>query len=183
VVLQAAEARGWHVADGSTQEIDGLNLLPFADPRVSTVGGFGTDDLLRDPDVDVEQFVEDALETTCEELPDFVLVHDHRLGRGIAESGCVEQAVLDGRSYTLVGPQVVSTADGDVSIQYTGGSAGGHVDTRPDPGPVKNTATFTIVTFTPQSEETTYAVVSVEPDGSVTVSPERPITEPVDPSP
>ncbi len=183
VVLRAAEARGWHVADGEVQDIDGLTLLPFADPRVSTVGGFGTDDLLRDPEVDVEQFTEDAVETTCEELPDFVLLHDHRLGRNIAESGCVEQAVLDGRSYTLMGPQIVQTAAGDESIQYTGGSAGGHVSTRPDPGPVKNTATFTIVTFDPESDETSYAVVSVQPDGSVTVSPERPLTEPLDPAP
>jgi hypothetical protein len=182
VVIQAAEARGWHVADGEVDEIDGMTVLPFADPRVSTVGGFGTEDLLRDPDVDVEQFVEDAVEGACEESPDFVLLHDHRLGRRIAESGCVEQAVLDGRSYTPLGPQIVRTADGDESIQYTGGSAGGHVDTRPDPGPIKNTATFTVITFDPVSDETSYAVVSVEPDGSVTVSPEGPLTEPLDPA-
>jgi hypothetical protein len=179
VVLRAAEARDWHVADGEVQEIEGLTLLPFADPRVSTVGGFGTDDLLRDPDLDVDQFVDEAIESTCEERPDFVLLHDHRLGRRIAESGCVEHAVLDGRSFTLLGPQVIPTSAGDTTIQYTGGSSGGHVDTRPDPGPVRSTATFTIFAFDPESDETSYAVVAVEPDGSVTVLPERPITEPL----
>ena len=43
-------ARDWHVADGEATEIDGLRLLPLADPRISTVGSFGAGSVLRDPE-------------------------------------------------------------------------------------------------------------------------------------
>jgi hypothetical protein len=177
-VIAAAEARDWRISDGQTEDIAGLRLLSFTDPRVSTVGSFGTEDQLRDPDVDVEEFVDQAVEETCAQRPDFVMLHDYRLGRRITEAGCASHAVLDGRSYTFVGPQQVETATAGTAIQFTSGSAGGHVDTRPDPGEIKNRATFTIFTFDPETENTTYAVVRVEPDASVTVTAERSLTEP-----
>jgi hypothetical protein len=177
-VIAAAEARSWHVLDGRSEDIEGVRFLSFSDPRVSTVGSFGTEDQLRDPDVDVEEFVDQAIEETCAQRPDFVMLHDYRLGRRIAESGCADHAVLDGRSYTFVGPQQIETAAAGTATQFTSGSAGGHVDTRPDPGKIKNRATFTIFTFDPETANTTYAVVGVEPDASVTVSAERSLTEP-----
>ncbi len=182
-VIEAARARGWHVGEGEVEDVDGLDVLSFTDPRVSTVGSFGADDLLREPDVDVETFVEQAVETTCEERPDLVLVHDRRLGRQIAETGCVDIAVLDGRSFTLVGPQLVESEDGLETVEYTSGSAGGHITTRPDPGPVKSTATFSIIAVDPETDVGSYAVVSVEPDGSVSVSEERALTEPLPSAP
>ena len=113
VVVEAAAARGWHVADGKTVDAEGLNLLAAADPRITTVGGFGTGSVLRDPDVDVDQLVSDTVEEACAEQPDLVILHDHLLGRRIAEAGCQEVAVLDGRSYEFVGPQEVPvTSDG-----------------------------------------------------------------------
>ena len=177
-VISAAQARDWHVGDGQTEDIDGLTLLSFADPRVSTVGSFGTEDVLRDPEVDVEDFIDRAIETTCDERPDFVLVHDHLLGHRIAAAGCATYAVLDGRSYTFVGPQPVSTPDGGSVTEFTSGSAGGHVDTQPDPGVIKHPATFTILTHDPGTGTTSYAVVSVDPDASVTVSPEVLLPQP-----
>jgi hypothetical protein len=178
-VITAAVARDWQLPEGTTQDVDGLRLLSFADPRVSTVGTFGTDDLLRDPEVSVAAFVDQAIEQTCEEQPDFVLLHDHRLGRQIAASGCVEHAVLDGRSYTFLGPQQVPTTTGGSATELTSGSAGGHRDTRPDPGAIKNSATFTILTFDPATGSTTYALITVDPDGSVLVAPELMLPSPV----
>ena len=90
VVLEAAAARGWHVADGETVDADGVSLLAAADPRITTVGDFGTGSVLRDPDVDVDQFVADTVEEACAEPPDLVILHDHLLGRRIAEAGCQE---------------------------------------------------------------------------------------------
>lgn len=177
-VIAAARARGWHVAEGDLTDIEGLRLLPFSDPRVSTVGTFGTDDLLRNEEVDVDTFVDQAIEKTCADRPDFVLLHDHLLGRRIAESGCVEGAVLDGRSFTRIGPQQVPTSTGGTATEYTSGSAGGHVDTRPNPGIIKHPATFTIVSFDPETGGATYVDVSVEPDTSVTIAPELVLTEP-----
>ena len=171
-VIAAAQARDWHVADGQSQDIEGLTLLSFTDPRVSSVGTFGTEDLLRDPEVGVDEFLEQAIESTCDERPDFVLIHDYQLGRRIAASGCALAAVLDGRSYTFVGPRQVTTSTGQVATEFTSGSAGGHVDTRPDPGAIKHRATFSILTFDPESGRTSYVSVSVDPDASVTVSTE-----------
>ena len=172
VVIAAARARGWHVADGSTEDAEGLNLLTAPDPRLSTVGAFGTGNVLRDPEVDPDQFVADTIERACEDEPDFVVLHDHLLGRRIAEAGCQRIAVLDGRSYQLVGPQEVPTTAGDPAVEFTGGSSGGHVDTRPDPGPVAHPARFVILTVQPDGGDTSYAVVTVNPDASVTVTPE-----------
>ena len=172
VVLSAAQARGWHVADGTTVEADGLDLLPAADPRLSTVGDFGSGSVLRDPEVDTDQFLSDTIEHACEDQPDFVLLHDHLLGRRIAEAGCQDIAVLDGRSYQFVGPQRVPTTSGGPAVEFTGGSTGGHVDTRPDPGTIKHPARFAILTVQPDAGVTTYAVVTVLPDATVTVTPE-----------
>jgi hypothetical protein len=133
--------------------------------------------VLRDPDVDVEQFVTDTVEEACAEQPDLVVLHDHLLGRRIAETGCQEVAVLDGRSYQFVGPQEVpvtsgTAASGSSAIEFTGGSSGGHVTTVPDPGSIKNPARFAILSVQPDGGDATYAVVTVTPDATVTVTPE-----------
>lgn len=128
--------------------------------------------MLRDPDVDVDTFVDDTVDATCDVKPDLVLLDDHVLGRQKATAGCHRIAVLDGRSFQFVGPQAVPSESGLSATEFTSGSAGGHVDTRPDPGPVKHPATFAILTIDPDTEEATYAVVTVHPDTSVTVTPQ-----------
>jgi hypothetical protein len=122
--------------------------------------------------VDTEQFLEDTTEEACAERPDLVLLHDHVLGRSIAEAGCHEIAVLDGRSFEFVGPQEVATTNGGPALEFTGGSSGGHGDTSPDPGAVRNPATFSILTLRPDGAPATYAVVTVRPDAAVDVTPE-----------
>ena len=159
-----------------------MSLLVAADPRITTVGGFGTGSVLRDPDVDVDQFVADTIEEACAEQPDLVILHDHLLGRRVAEAGCQEVAVLDGRSFQFVGPQEVPVTSGTASsstsssstaaVEFTGGSTGGHVTTVPDPGSVKSPARFAILSVQPDGGDATYAVVTVDPDTTVTVTPE-----------
>jgi hypothetical protein len=166
------------VADGSSQDIDGLRLLSAADPRISTVGSFGAGTVLRDPDVDTDTFVTDTVRQACADRPDFVLLHDHALGRRIAEAGCQGSAVLDGRSYQLLGPQPVTTDLQGTTTEYTSGSAGGHLDTKPDPGVIRHPARFSILSFRPDTAETRYAVVTVLPDTSVTVSRLVPLSVP-----
>ena len=181
-IVDAARARGWHVGDGTSEDIDGLRLLSAADPRISTVGSFGNGDVLRDPDVDTGTFVTDTVRQACTDRPDFVLLHDHSLGHRIAEAGCQGSAVLDGRSYQTLGPQPVTTDLQGTTTEYTSGSAGGHVDTKPDPGVIRHPATFSVLSFRPDTGETRYAVVTVLPDASVTVSRLLPLTVPWKPS-
>jgi hypothetical protein len=169
-IVRAAEARGWHVADGRTQTVDGLTLLAAADPRISLVGNFDVGDVLRDPDVDIDQFVDQTIAEACGTHPDFVLLHDHLLGQQVAASGCPRVAVLDGRSYDFLGPRRVATPSRGHVYELTNGSAGGHVSTEPDPGTVEHPARFAILTYSPTHRHTKYAVVTVFPDASVTVT-------------
>jgi hypothetical protein len=169
-IVRAAEARDWHIADGHTQTVGGLTLLAAADPRVSLIGDFGVGDVLRNADVDITKFVEDTTDEACKTEPDFVLVHDHLLGHQIAAAGCQQVAVLDGRSYAFLGPRRVETASGGHTYELTTGSAGGHVSTEANPGTIRNPARFAILTYSPHTQRTAYAVVTVFPNGSVTVS-------------
>ena len=171
-VVEAAQARGWHLPNGKSWDIDGLTLLAAADPRISTVGDFGAGNVLRDDNLDTDTFVADTVDQVCESRPDFVLLHDHVLGRRIAVAGCQEVAVLDGRSFQFVGPQQVPTTSGDLTTEFTGGSTGGHVDTKPDPGVITHPARFAILTFRPDRREVRYSVVTVAPDATVAVTPE-----------
>jgi hypothetical protein len=170
-IVQAARAAGWHVADGTTETVDGLTMLLAADPRISTIGDFGTGDVLRDPDVDVDTFLTNTIREACATHPDFVLTHDHLLGRQIAVAGCQRRAVLDGRSYSFVGPQRVSTTSGGHTIEYTSGSAGGHASTQADPGDLNYPARFSVLTCNPDGRHVRYVVVTVNPDASVTLTP------------
>jgi hypothetical protein len=174
-IVRAAQARGWHVADGRTTDVGDLTLLSAADPRISTVGDFGVGDVLRDPEVDVPTFVTNTISEACATRPDFVLLHDHVLGRQIAATGCQRVAVLDGRSYQFLGPRRVTTPDGGHSFELTTGSAGGHTTTQPDPGDLDHPARFAILTYSPRHRHTAYAVVTVQPDASVTVTKRAPL--------
>jgi hypothetical protein len=179
-IVQAARARGWHVADGHTQTVGALTLLTAADPRISLVGNFDVGDVLRDPNVDVDTFISDMTAEACDTHPDFVILHDHVLGQQIAKSGCQRVAVLDGRSYQFLGPRRVDTSSGGHAYELTNGSAGGHVSTEPNPGDVQHPARFVVITYSPDTRHTAYAVVTVFPDASVTVSPRYRLHTPYD---
>jgi hypothetical protein len=170
-IVQAAAARGWHVADGTTQQAAGVTLLAAPDPRVSLIGDFGVGDVLRDPAIDLDTFLADTTREACDTRPDFVLLHDHILGQYVARTGCAKVAVLDGRSYQFLGPRRVTTSTGDTAYELTTGSAGGHVSTEPDPGDLQHPARFVVIRYQPGHHRTTYAVVTVAPDASVTVTP------------
>jgi hypothetical protein len=169
-IVDAARGRGWHVGEGHTESISGLALLSAADPRISLVGDFGVGDVLRDPDIDLETFLDNTTSEACATRPDFVLLHDHVLGQQIAASGCAKVAVLDGRSYSFLGPRPVQTTTGGTAWELTNGSAGGHTSTAPDPGDIQHPAHFAILTYSRDRERARYAVVTVNPDASVTVT-------------
>ena len=170
-ITQAATARGWHLADGTTHEVAGLSILTAADPRISTVGDFGSGTVLRNPGVDESTFVSDTGKEICRTHPDFVFLHDHTLGQNLAELGCAKTAVVDGRSFQFVGPTRVATESGGHAIEYTNGSGGGHTTTNPDPGTIKSPATFTIFVYDATTHATHYSLITVKPDASVTVTP------------
>ena len=114
---------------------------------MSLVGDFGVGDVLRDPSIDVDTFIENTTTEACATRPDFVLLHDHVLGAEIAAAGCQQVAILDGRSYEFVGTSSCPLVDPTRRTRFTNGSAGGHVTTKPDPGPVQHPARFVVMTY------------------------------------
>ena len=170
-ITSAAQARGWRVADGTAHDVDGVSILTAADPRISTVGDFGSGTVLRDPDVDVPTFLTDTGDEICRSQPDFVLLHDHLLGKQLAALGCAKVAVIDGRSFSFVGPTKVPTDAGGTAVEYTNGSGGGHTTTSPDPGTIKHPATFTAFVYDTKTHATHYSVITVKPNAGVTVTP------------
>jgi hypothetical protein len=170
-IVDAAISRGWHVADGTTHDVDGLTLLAAADPRISTVGDFGVGTVRRDPDVDVDTFVQDIAEASCATSTDFILLHDHLLGERVAVTGCQTVAVLDGRSYRFLGLWHLTTVTGRPTLEFTIGSAGGHVDTRPNAGVIKHPARFAILYVVAATKETSFSLVTVRPDATVSITP------------
>lgn len=177
-IVQAAAARGWHVADDTTHDVSGLDVLTLADPRISTVGDFGVGDVLREPGVDVKTFTSQAIEEACATHPAFIFLHDHLLGRKLAAQGCAQVAVIDGRSYTFVGPQQVPTTSGTTALEFTQGSSGGHSTTEPNPGRIKSPATFEIFVYDKAAKTLGYELVTVRPDASVSVGPLTPVVVP-----
>ena len=103
-----------------------------------------------------------------------MILHDHLLGRRIAEAGCQEVAVLDGRSYQFVGPQDVPGRRRGSGRPPSSPAAAPAGTSRPSPTPgrIKSPARFAILSVQPDSGDATYAVVTVEPDTTVTVTPE-----------
>jgi hypothetical protein len=174
-IVRAATTRGGRVADDSTHEVAGISLLSLADPRISTVGDFGVGTVQRAKGVGVQEFVDDATDEACATHPDVVLLHDHLLGARIATAGCQKAVVIDGRSFRRIGPQVRRTARGDATLEYTMGSAGGHVDTTPDPGVIQHPATFEAFSLDPETDALHVSVFTVRPNGSVQVTAPQPI--------
>jgi hypothetical protein len=76
----------------------------------------------------------------------------------------------------------VATGTGEDAFELTTGSAGGHVSTEPDPGNVQHPARFVILTYSRARHHASYAVVTVFPDASVTVSPRASLRTPYDES-
>ncbi|MDH2413188.1 hypothetical protein [Nocardioides sp. CER19] len=169
-IVRAADARGWRVADNRTHDVQGISLLSLADPRVSTVGDFGSGTVEREDGVGVPEFLDAATREACSTKPDIVLLHDHLLGARLAQQGCQTAMVLDGRSYRLIGAQEHTTDDGRTSLEYTQGSAGGHVTTAPNPGDIQHPATFEAFSVNPDTKALHVSVFTVRPDASVQVS-------------
>jgi hypothetical protein len=170
-IVKTAEDRGWQIADGKTQDIDGVKVLFVPDPRISTVGDFGAGDILRNPNIDTQKSIDDAVNESCSTDTDLVVLHDHLLGSQIAKLGCQKVGVLDGRSYDYIGPQKVKRADGSIDYEYTGGSGGGHKSTKPDPGPLNHPASFSILKYNLETKIWSYARVTIDPDTQDKITP------------
>jgi hypothetical protein len=65
---------------------------------------------------------------------------------------------------------VHGTDDGGPSLEYTIGSAGGHVDTEPNPGDIRHPATFEAFSLEVETGLLHVSVFTVRPNGSVEIT-------------
>jgi hypothetical protein len=173
-ILQAEASRDdITLADNQTHTYEDLKLLMLNDPRVSTIGRFGTADLLRDPNVDVNTFVANAVQDVCNTHPDLVALHDHKLADLIIQAahqqGCELPLVIDGRSYTTLGVQQHDADNSLRTVEYTNGSAGAHTNTNPNPGIIESDASMTPFIINKETGTVTFFPITVHPDASVTI--------------
>jgi hypothetical protein len=165
-----AKERGLTVGDGKTIDVAGLPLQFVPDPLLSAaVVNFGGGDVLRNPDVSADEAITKAVNESCESQPVITFTHDHYQGQRIAQEGC-SPYVIDGRSYTFVGPQTVSGANGYVT-EYTSGSGGGYRDTKANFGQLQNPATFSVIKYNKLTHNMYYSVFTVNPDATVEATP------------
>ncbi|MDB5169770.1 MAG: hypothetical protein JWN82_166, partial [Candidatus Saccharibacteria bacterium] len=79
--------------------------------------------------------------------------------------------VIDGRSYDFGGPRYYNTAADTTAVEYTNGSGGGHTNTKPNLGAIKNPAAYSAFTYDTVTGEWQYSVFTVRPDASVSITP------------
>ncbi len=172
-ILQAEASRDdITLADNQTHTYDDLRVLMLNDPRKSTIGRFGTTDVLRDPDIDVETFIKNAVQEICDTNP-IVAMHDNKIAKKIIEAAqqqdCAPSLVIDGRSFTSLGVQEYTADDGTRTVEYTNGSAGGHTSTNPNPGVIESSASMTPFIIDKDQATVTFFPIVIKPDASVTI--------------
>jgi len=178
-----AETLDWGTADGETHEVAGLRILLLDDPYQTTVDRGGASNELRNPDIDEDKFVDDAVSKIEAEKPDVVVIHDYRLAKLIAsKTAGLFRLMITGRSYDELGaqPPYEDTA-GNKSIVFIGGSGGGHADTDLSFVPEKN-ATYEIFDFNIKTGEILERGISVTPAGEVTIATSPNMIAPPNPS-
>lgn len=170
-ILQAEASRDdITVADNKTHNYDGLEQLILNDPRISTIGRFGTADIQRDPESTVDDFITNAVKEVCETRPDLMVLHDYKLADRIINQtqlqNCPLPLVIDGRSYNMLGQRTHTVANGNTTIEFTNGSAGGHTNTNPNLGIIQNPATITVVKINKTLGTVTFVPITIRPDGT-----------------
>jgi hypothetical protein len=157
------------VGDDKVHHVQGLSILLGNDPWRSPFGGRS---YLIDPAIDTPTAAANLTAAACQAQPLLAAVHDNAIGKVLAASGCVHGLVLDGRSYTLVGPRKYTDSRGATSFEFTSGSTGGHgTGDGPEVGIIHNDAHYVIVDYDKATQAFTYRVVTVTPAAEVTVGP------------
>lgn len=172
-VLRIEDERGIEVADNRTHIREGIRQLVLNDPRVSNLAEFGSSFHLRDSEITVDTFVQNAVEEICTNHPQLLVAHDNLLVRQIITEAITQDCPLplavDGRSYSFIGPHYAYSLN-NKSLEFTTGSAGGHSDTNVHIGVIQSNATYAAIKVNQLTGETRYFVFTVTQDGGVNIS-------------
>jgi hypothetical protein len=178
-IIDYAKQLGFIVPDGSSEEIEGVSVMGFNDPRVSNISTLRGGNALRDPDESVDQFIERMITAVCAEQPDLVFTHDHKLISALAKTGCA-RIVIAGRTFGATDEEdnVVPSADTQTSVDLILGSGGGHHTTNMMAEGLEGPAEYAILQINSTTGEARYVTVTVEPSGDVAIASPRYLIEP-----
>ncbi|MEO9137511.1 MAG: hypothetical protein ABI345_00420 [Jatrophihabitans sp.] len=157
--IASEKAQGMTTLTGEVVTVDGVRFLGLPDPRTSRYG----QGILPASDAAQERVVTEqgakAGAAACDSIaPVIAVLHDPQAGREAIRSGCGNVTLaLDGHTHRQDGPNVVSSIDGTLGEQFTGGSAGG----APGQGAVDRTFAASL-TVGPLNHNAYVYVVSVD---------------------
>jgi predicted phosphodiesterase len=163
---------GWTVLDGDVVTAAGVRILGDRDPNQTQIGG-GTSPIT---DETAAEAGERLARTACDDAAgvDILLIHTPRVGDAAMRSGCVP-VQLSGHQHRRTGP--VQVGEG---IRYVSSSTAGATSGQATVGPLNGVAELTVLRFDPESRRMIdLQLVSVNPDGSATVSDRQPFPVPI----
>lgn len=164
ITAQQEEDAGWTVLRGHPVEVAGLTILGDTDPTLTAIGA-GT----------VSERAETVAglgvrlgRSACEAGGvDVLLVHNAIAAHPAARDGCA-RLTLSGHLHRQVGPEETNAG----GWTYVSSSSGGGNDGGRTIGTLQSTADLTVIRFD-AGEPLDMSVVTVDPDGVVTVTPWR----------
>ncbi len=162
-VLTAAQetSAGWQVLRGSVVEVAGLRILGDTDPTLTAIGS-GTRLERNESIVAMGDRLRDV---ACRDRVDILLIHNPRAATRTSEGGCA-RLTLSGHLHRMVGPELLDSGTWRyVSSSSGGGNYGGRTI-----GTLQSSAELTVFRFHPDGSPADHALVTVSPEGAVTVS-------------
>ncbi len=176
-IIQTEQDRGLIMADDKTKVINGFRVLLLNDPRISGIGNLNGVDSLRDPDVDIDTFVDNAVQEIEANQPQIMFIHDNKLAKQILDSlaaNAIQPPVLivDGRNYQYVGMRNYGTADTTDAVEYTLGSGGAHFNTKASTDTIstQNPGTYSAFKYNAVTKQMDVFAFTVESDSTVVIS-------------
>jgi hypothetical protein len=170
---QYAKLAGFNVGDNKTHSVNGVPMLFLNSIDVSTLGAEGLASELRDPNIDADKAVQNAVKEILETKPQIVFMHDNHEATALAEA-CIKAGyaipfIVTGRSFNQVGPQTITVDGFDGSTKmFTSGSSGGHKDTTIEFGNILVNSPINLFARNNATGQINYATFTFHPNGSVT---------------
>lgn len=188
-IIQTEQDRGITMADNKTKVINGFRVLLLNDPRVSGIGSLNGVDSLRDPKIDVDTFIENAVQEIADNQPQLLFMHDNKLAKLILDELAANQIlppalVVDGRNYQFEGARDYPAVDGSNAVEYTLGSGGAHFDTKAttDAITTRNPGTYSAFKYNDATKEWYYFSFTVNTDASVDIAEPKLVNITTEPS-
>jgi hypothetical protein len=178
-----ASLDGFHVADNKTRDVGGIPMLLLNSISISTLGVNGIPTVDREPGVDSEKWITDALKEIQESNPQVVSMHDYKAAIDLAKAAIIAGHPIPfidaGRSFKQLGPITVNVPGHKGStVVFVSGSSGGHNNTSPEFGNIPIPSPVNLFSRNDTTGQVNVVTITYHPDGTVTASQPTEIVAP-----